>query len=355
MKALLAISVLLLSLVTVGTVFAWEPPDTCLDEHREISGNQGSPCRLAFPPIENVVYRVIKDYPNCVEELVFDIPGIVPTEDSDVEYYIGDKNKRLGMSKYTDGYWEYTDSQLVLLGYTWGLNSRIDGTSHFGNPSPSYPYITIKPASRWSTGIPPLVLRPVADVASLVNSCLALVRQELEDIEHAARLAEEEAAAEARRAAERHAESKLREQAEREAAIRATIAAEELAAAQENLETARQTELIRTQTLQARLLHEEAMAGLTEDIVRIRLAGQTDRARLTNEHLARARNAAAEFDIEVSEIEKTIQNYLDFNADLLGQIEKYREDIDAQLARVEAELAAQQARIEGLGREEEEN
>ena len=91
-----------------------------------------------------------------------------------------------------------------------------------------------------------------------------------------------------------------------------------------------------------------------EDIVRVRLAGQTDRARLTNEYLARARAVAEEFNIEVAEIEKTIQDYLDFNSELLGQLDEYRKEIDDQLARVESELAAQQARIESLGREEEE-
>ena len=360
MKAILiAISVILVSLVMMGAGPAWERPEDCPDDQREIPGNHGSPCEPVFPEIQSVEYRVVKEYPSCIEELVFHMPGLIPTNGSDIEFDWGDKHKRRESARWYDPDWRYDGEHLVVRGYSWNLNSRIQNESRFGNPTPNYPYIAVRPVvrdGRYSkTYSPtPFALRPPTDnLTTLVNACLSLVRQDLEDREHVEKVAQEEAAAAARRQAERDAEEKLQEQALRDAEAQARIAAEDLSAAQRNLEIARQTEIIRTQTLQARLLHAEAVALILEDIVRVRLAGQTDRARLTNEYLVRAEAVAAEFNVDVAEIEKTIQDYLDFNSELLVQLASYRENIDAQLARVEAELAEHQARIEALGREPE--
>ena len=92
-----------------------------------------------------------------------------------------------------------------------------------------------------------------------------------------------------------------------EAQEQAEAAQQELQAYQEQQRIAAETEVIRTQALQAQLLHEEAVAEILREITRIRLAGQSDRARLTNEWLIRMEADAAEFAEEVAEIEATIQ------------------------------------------------
>ena len=111
------------------------------------------------------------------------------------------------------------------------------------------------------------------------------------------------------------------------------------------------TELIKTQTLAAELAHKEVISGILQDIVRIRLAGQEDRARLTNEHLARMETSSEEFDVETSEVEARIQQYLDFNAALLTQIEEYQSTLRTRLETLKESIAEQQANIDALEEE----
>ena len=85
--------------------------------------------------------------------------------------------------------------------------------------------------------------------------------------------------------------------------------------------------------------------------MRIRLAGQEDRARITNEYLTRAEATAESFEDETTEIEGRIQAYLDFNATLLVRLEEYQADIEARLERTRANIAEQQARIDALKEE----
>lgn len=342
-----------------GAVSAWEPPEDCEPEYREISGNTGTPCKPAFPEIQSVEYLVTKDYPNCIEEMVFRMPDLVPTGDSRITFLY----RYTPRSSLTDTWhyyrWEYSDGYLHVRGNSWNERSRIE-ESAFGNPTnEDDPSIYLRPylsrdgyitsgANRVS------ITRPRTDnVVALANACLALVRQEKADREHAVAVAQAEADAEARRQAEIDAAIREREQAAREAEAQARVAEAELAAAKEAQRIVAETELLRTQTLKAQLAHEEAIAGVLQDIARIRLAGQQDRARLTNEYLVRAEASAEAFNVEVEEIEATIQRYLDFNSELLIQLEQYRADIAAKLQEAEQDLAEQQARIEALGRIEE--
>ena len=85
--------------------------------------------------------------------------------------------------------------------------------------------------------------------------------------------------------------------------------------------------------------------------MRIRLAGQEDRARLTNEHLARMETSSEEFDVETSEVEARIQQYLDFNAALLTQIEEYQSTLRTRLETLKESIAEQQANIDALEEE----
>ncbi len=336
-----------------STVFPWEPPEDCEPENREISGNTGTPCRPAFPEIQSAEYRVTKDYPNCIEEMVFHLPGLTRTEDSEVGFLSGsstDSSWWSGSEIWRYHSWDYGDDRLRVQGTSWGLNSRINDSS-FGNPTERHPLVWLSPAGG-SNRVS--IARPRTDnVAALANACLALVRQEKADREHADAVAQAEADAEARRQAELDAANREREQAKREAEAQARVAEAELVAAKEAQRIVAETELLRTQTLKAQLAHEEAIAGILQEIARIRLAGQQDRARLTNEYLVRAEASAEAFNVEVEEIEATIQRYLDFNTELLAQLEAYRADIANKLQEAERDLAEQQARIEALGRIEE--
>ena len=181
-----------------------------------------------------------------------------------------------------------------------------------------------------------------------------MVQQEMDDIAQAADLARQEAESAARLKAQEDAERKAIEQAKREAEAQAVIAKQEIEAARARQLRAAEEELIRTQTVQAQIVHEEAIAIILRDIVRIRLAAQEDRARLTNKYLVRLEAVTAEFDVETSEVEARIQGYLDFNAQLLARIDEYQRSIDARLVEAEASIAEQQAVIEELGKEPEE-
>ena len=373
MKYLFLILFVLILASLGSTASAWERPTDCAPDQREIEGNAGSPCKPSLPPIESVTYRVTKHYPNCIEEMVFHVPGATPTSESGFEIwrYKGHSAKLYSGDLYSsnNALWEYyrghlQSNYLVVQGAEWNLNSAVRD-SRFGNPNETYPYVFITPMitdadNRIRTfrikreDIQEIEHPRTDNVVALANACLALVRQEKADREHAVAVAQAEADAEARRQAERDAAIREQEQAKREAETQARVAEAELAAARESQRIVAETELLRTQTLKAQLAHEETIAGILQEIARIRLAGQQDRARLTNEYLVRAEASAEAFNVEVEEIQATIQRYLDFNSELLTQLDEYRANISTKLREAEQELAEQQARIEALGRVEEE-
>ena len=218
----------------------------------------------------------------------------------------------------------------MVTGKRWDLKSKVGSTSAFGNPTTERPKLLVMVDDAHSNWVE----RPRTDaVAELVNACLDLVRQEKEDREHQA------------------AVEKAESQAQRDAESQARIAAHELAAAQESKRRIAATELLKTQTLGTQIEHEEVIAGILREIVRIRLAGQEDRARITNEHLTRAESAATAFEEATEEVEARIQAYLDFNAGLLDRLAEYQADIGARLERVKASIEEQQARIDALEEE----
>ena len=188
-------------------------------------------------------------------------------------------------------------------------------------------------------------------MVALANSCLDLVRQETQNREHAAAVALEEQESKARIEAQEDADRKAQEQALLEAETQARIAEQELAAALASKARAAKLELVKTQSLENQLKHEEVIASILRDIVRIRLAGQEDRARITNEYLVRWEATVAEFEAETSEVEGRIQQYIDFNAQLLGRIAEYQDSIDSRLAQVESSIQEQRTRIEQINQE----
>ncbi len=321
MKYVLAMLIVALNL-TLGFLYsqdvaAWDPPEECADEDREIEGNRNSPCKVVVPEISHVEYRVRMVYPQCVEEMLVHMPGSVApsgrppqiTIRADTTHYIWN-NDSVHVITIKDGHVQVT-------GRRWGVTSAINRSS-FENIG-----------SQLRVGIPTLpngwliysnwVERPRTDaVVELVNACLSQVREET---------------------------------AQREAEAQAFVAAQELAAAQESRRRIAAAELIKTEALQTQIAHEEVIAEILRDIVRIRLAGQEDRARLTSEYLTRAESAAVDFEEETSDIEARIQDYLDFNAELLTRLEDYQADISARLERVQASIDEQQASIDVLEEE----
>ena len=335
---------------------AWDPPEECADEDRENPNNRLSPCRRVMPEVSHVEHRVRMEYPVCIEEMVFHMPGSVAPEGRFNEISVATPRGALD-------YWRrgtIHDGYTTFAGNKWHLTSSVTGGSGFGNPSPSITEIRLKAAyhvdgthlGQTSKIYSGWLARPRTDALSeLIYACLALVQQEQADQEHAAAVEQAETAAAARVAAERDASEKAEQQAQRDADSQARIAAQELAAAQESKRRAAATELVKTQTLSTQIQHEEVIAGILQDIVRIRLAGQEDRARITNEYLTRAEAAATAFAGETAETEARIQAFLDFNAALLTRLEEYQADIGARLARVQASIEEQQADIDRLAEE----
>ena len=241
----------------------------------------------------------------------------------------------------------YFGYRTLAQGKIWDLKSQVGSTSAFGNPRQDRLNLRIYANSAFRDSN--WVARPRTDaVAELVNACLDLVLQEQQDREHQAAVEKAEAEAAARIAAQNDADEKAEQQAHRDAESQARIATQELAAAQESKRRIAATELLKAQTLETQIEHEEVIAGILREIVRIRLAGQEDRARITNEYMTRAEATAASFEEETVETESRIQTYLDFNAALLTRLEEYQADIGARLERVRANIAEQQARIDAL-------
>ena len=143
----------------------------------------------------------------------------------------------------------------------------------------------------------------------------------------------------------------LREEARLEAEAQAEVAAAELEALRQQRLTIAEAEVIKTQALEVQLQHQEVVADILREIVRIRLAGEEDRARITNEYLVRMEAEAAAFDVETAEIEARIQAYLDFNAELLTRIETYQAEVEQRLADAQTQIAEQVAELERIEQE----
>ena len=349
MKYMLLGFILLLLAMSTTTAMAWEPTEDCAPEERQAPGNTNTPCNVIFSEIQSIEYKIIKVYPYCIEEMDILIPGMKTTETSQIQFNTLE-NWWGSRGIWNDLPWRYQDGHLLVYGLQWGFNSSI-ANSLFGNPDARQPKVYLSGMNEYRINETNRVgiARPRTDnVAALVSACLALVQQEKDDKEHAVRLIQEEVDAAARRAAERDATAKEQEQALRDAESQAREAEAEAEAAQERQRIITETELLKTETLRAQLAHEETIAGILQEIARILLAGQEDRVRLTNEYLIRAESSAAAFDLEREEIERAIQEYLDFNTELLEQLEQYRANIAKQLQKVERELETQRARIEEI-------
>ena len=247
MKILIMLIIISLSLFT-SNVYAWEPPLECADKNREIQGNRTSPCKLVLPELTEIEYRVRLDYPNCVEELAFHMPGISYPEQGIERGGILAVVNRAEYSKY-DRYayvrndwkdqtveFELKDNVVLAAGETFTFNSRVTSGSKLGNPTPELPNMALEFEITYTGGIESFgwrhyvrvsnaLLRPGTDSKmSLVNSCLALLVQEKRDREHAEQLRQEEAEKQAELLAQREAELKAQEQARREAEQQASKA-----------------------------------------------------------------------------------------------------------------------------------
>ena len=324
-----------LMLFVAASASAQTSPTECADEDREIPGNRSTPCMLSFPDeLQDVRYDVIMEYPKCIEEISFAVPGATGAEEPlksvlfarvHPQKPIRDWLWDIGQVKL--GEVKSSTDRVHLLGYQWSVDSAIWGSAFLQEDTylKEIPHVThfrlivdypgtARPSVN-ATGLMP----DVSGVYDLANACLEQVRSEL-------------ALKEARKAAETQAQ----------------VAQAEIAAAEERKRMAALEELTKTETLQAELAHEEEVAAILRDTVRIRLAGQEDRARLTNEYLARLAATEAEFTVEASEVEERIQQYVDFNAELLAQIHEYQQAIEAQITATDELLATQRAAITEL-------
>lgn len=339
--------------------FTWESPVECDDADREISGNRTTPCKLVVPEITSVEYRVREEYPNCIEEMVFHIPGIgLPTEQK-IRKISAISARGQGRRGYLYHYndwgdqtvrYDLRDDYVVIRRAPLGLNSSIKPESGLGNPDRrSGPNIALEFRVRgkrdykvYSNFLP----RPRTDAKlDLVNSCLALLVQEKEDREHAERLKQEEAAKQAELKAQRDAELKAEIQAKREAENQERLAKLELQAVLDNKITAANTELIKTQTLAAQLASEQAIGEVLREIARIKLVGEEDRAKITNDHLTIVGESLSDFDRESAEIDARIREYIAFNELLLTSIAEYRTDIEERTASANALVEEQLEQI----------
>ena len=348
-------------LLTVGTATAWDPPDTCADEDREIPGNRSTPCRLVLPEITKLEYQITIDYPYCREYMAFSIPGLksrdlLNQDEHGIKVrYMGAMTRTwsFGVEQELDWlvYGQILDGGIISQTRSYRLDSRFEPESEFGNPDIDYLNVRIGIEIQGEVGDYAIysnwVPRPTThSKTELLNSCLALVRQEREDRLHKAEQERLQRETEARLKAEADARAKEEEQAKREAETQALIAAQELEAATAARLKIAEVELLRTKTLRTRLQHEEVIAAILNDIVLIRLAGQEDRARITNEHLARLANTTSDLDQQTEEATARINEYIEFNARLLAEIGRYRTELFARLQSTNDAVKAQEAKIE---------
>ena len=343
----------------------WEPPTECTDEDREIPGNRQSPCNYVMPEIERAEYHVSMVYPYCLEEMVFYSSGFGPLpgrpDGTLPPWDRYENNDDMWEAKiYGNGQFPYIsgphnrnntllqEGSYHISGSTWGLDTRIDYSRlPTSGKASTITLGIILPGNYygWPVRSNTVPHPDASNWVQMVNTCLTLVRNEKANREHAAALARQEAEEAAKRLAEADAVAKEQEQAIREAEAEARIAQEEIAAALANKLTVAKTELIKTEALVAQIAQEEALTQILLEIVRIRLAGQEDRARITSEYLERRRDAAAEFDEEVAGIEERIQAYLDFNDKLMASIEEYQNSIQNRMERLHQDIEIQKAKI----------
>ena len=355
--------------LTVGLVSAWEPPETCDDDDREVPGNRSTPCKFVLPEVTKVDYQIEMTYPYCWERMVFHMPGMTKGIDPKkianmdaVSSFTRYSNSQLSWVNYPDVH-RYSDEKskylstrlldggIVSTAYKYSLDSSVGEWSQFGNPTTDRPNVLL-----WAEVslddhsvyyvFSNAVERPTThSKIKLLNACLDLVRQEKQDREHQAQLARQLRETEARLEAEADARTKEEEQARREAETQKLIAAKELAAATESRLRIAEIELIRFQTLETQLKHQEAITAILNDIVRIRLAGQEDRARIANEYLSRAGQTAANFAAETQEAQARIDEYIKFNAELIASIQEYNNEIISRLRSVRESVAEQERNI----------
>ena len=347
--SIIGLAILAFSSPVFADDHTWQRPTECADEDRQVRGNRSTPCRYALPLLTEVEHKVYMYYPSCWEALVFRMPGMKPLPEAggDIQRFrdsSSDRDGRSIMSIFPENFSVQIDA-IGYWGHSWGLGDTVYG-SEFPQPRTDRPYVRIRiNDSSWSNA---MIYPDTTNNVELVNACLALVAQEKANREHSAEVERQEAADAARIEAERDAAAKEEEQAQREAESQARIAEQELAAANERRLAIARAEEIRTQTLIDEIAIQEVLTAILNDIVRIRLAGQEDRARITNEYLDRARNASADFEVETSEIESRVQEYLDFNTALLAEISEYQLSIQNRLEGLRASIAEQQAEIDRL-------
>ncbi len=350
---------------------AWEPPSQCADEDREIPGNRSTPCKLVLPDLERIEYRFRMDYPVCREEMVFHLPGLSEMDPlAGLSRYavriLGSEQQGTEYPHFVpfsmwraSGYLITTIPDQLILENGYGgvldLNSPVVEKTRF-QTRPATIYLTLRfhmirkeEVDRYyflhSNDLP----NPnVAGRVALANSCLDLVRQEKQQREHAAAVAKAEAKAQAQATAQADAANKAAEQARLEAEAQARIAILETKTAVEARKQVQEAELLRTKTLIKDIEHRQELGAILRDIVRIRLAGEEDRARLTNEYLLNVSTTVATFDEEVRAIEAKIQEYVEFNRKLLNQLEAYHAGLIDRLRQANESVVEQQERIGSL-------
>ena len=341
---------------------AWEPPTECADEDREIAGNRSTPCKLILPELETVEYRVEHIDPYCVEKLVFHLPGIdEPTEEIDIQPEVSRLPNPTSILN-TASLWQNRQVRIevdsvTVFGEGYGSNYRVGEDSVLGKWSGRSDYIgllfkvssDVRSYSSSYNLLSNFVVRPDTTAKlDLINSCFDLVRQAQAARDHATAVKKAEAEAQAQATAQADAANKAEEQAKLEAEAQARIAILETKAAVEARKKVQEAELLKTQTLIKDIEHRQELGAILRDIVRIRLAGEQDRVRLTNDYLLNVSTTVATFDEEVKAIESKVQEYVEFNQSLIEQLEAYHAGLVTRLQAASNSVEQQQQRIEDL-------
>ena len=355
----LALALVLALAPAISADEVWRPPADCAPEDRTIKGNTNSPCKLVFPAIESVEYQVLLSQHKltCVETLIISAPGIDMPEHGLsnkkgaelLERWTG----RSGAHNHLEMWGILGSNTIYFLGKEWKAGSTVGGQSRFTRLRPDTHdtkvvvyYYSDKPDGQSAYILSePLPIPDFIGRSGLANACLARLDIEIADREHAAELARQKVVEAARILAEADARAKEEEQATREKEVQATIAAESLEQLRKSKESVARTEVVKTQTLVAKLAHHAARTAILQEIVRIRLAGEEDRARLLNEYLIGAQAISEAFDTETAEVETRINEYIEFNRQLLTAIQGYQTAVQARLESAQAQLAEQEAAL----------
>ena len=351
MKArIVVITACLLLLGMVTTTQAWEAPLECADSEREIPGNRSTPCKLVLPEVKSVEYRFTMEYPYCYEEMALYMPGIgepVGTEFG-TDYWHVDVDFGQRDTQNPDGFDALfiEDYMLIRPGdrdfdfeYTrLTLDSHVRTYGYFENEGDLIVLLQIPSVTSADDVYSPYdtyelifeIPNPgtFSSRVELANACIALLKQEEEARKQQAKLAEE--------------------QAEREAEAQSLNAKLELQAAVESRLRVTRTELRKTETLVAQLEHEKLVGEILRDIVRIKLTGEEDRAKITNEYLEGIAAVLSDFDEESSAIEASIKRYVGFNDLLLDRIEQYYANVSSRIDLANEIMAAQRERMEQM-------